>query len=205
MTIWPRKHKRKTPLQAFTISKKIYHFGRSLKFCGTVHSACIKQLIFTHNVSLFRVFLIIQSTCTVYRCICPGKCVFYTNKDPDSKYRTHPAVQRSFCNELWWLIKNCETFKSVQSIWYVNERIFAGNRNAAKVKRHFGYKSALNLLLWSTRSIGTEPITNSKSYQALEEPNYCVFKYLCVLYKTDGVRSCYLYTITYSKYLYNSI
>jgi len=39
VTIWPRKHKRKTPSQAFTRSKQIYRFGRSLKFCGTVHSA----------------------------------------------------------------------------------------------------------------------------------------------------------------------
>ena len=38
VTIWPRKHKRKTPSQAFTRSKHIYRFGRSLKFCGTVHS-----------------------------------------------------------------------------------------------------------------------------------------------------------------------
>ena len=37
MTIWPRKHKRKTPSQAFTRSKQIYRFGRSLKLCGTVH------------------------------------------------------------------------------------------------------------------------------------------------------------------------
>ena len=37
MTIWPRKHKRKTPSQAFTRSKQIYRIGRSLKFCGTVH------------------------------------------------------------------------------------------------------------------------------------------------------------------------
>jgi len=37
VTIWPRKHKRKTPSQAFTRSKQIYRIGRSLKFCGTVH------------------------------------------------------------------------------------------------------------------------------------------------------------------------
>jgi len=37
VTIGPRKHKRKTPSQAFTRSKQIYHIGRSLKFCGTVH------------------------------------------------------------------------------------------------------------------------------------------------------------------------
>ena len=37
MTIWPRKHKRKMPSQAFTRSKQIYRTGRSLKFCGTVH------------------------------------------------------------------------------------------------------------------------------------------------------------------------
>ena len=37
MTIWPRKHKRKTPSQAFTRSKQINRIGRSLKFCGTVH------------------------------------------------------------------------------------------------------------------------------------------------------------------------
>jgi len=37
VTIWPRKHKRKTPSQAFTRSKQINRFGRSLKFCGTVH------------------------------------------------------------------------------------------------------------------------------------------------------------------------
>ena len=40
MTIWPRKHKRKTPSHAFTRSKQIYRFGRSLKFCGTVHTVC---------------------------------------------------------------------------------------------------------------------------------------------------------------------
>jgi len=37
VTIWPRKHKRETPSQAFTRSKQIYRNGRSLKFCGTVH------------------------------------------------------------------------------------------------------------------------------------------------------------------------
>ena len=37
VTVWPRKHKRKTPLQAFTRSKQIYRIGRSLTFCGTVH------------------------------------------------------------------------------------------------------------------------------------------------------------------------
>ena len=37
MTIWPRKHKRKTPSQAFTRSKQIFRIGRSLKICGTVH------------------------------------------------------------------------------------------------------------------------------------------------------------------------
>jgi len=37
VTIWPRKHKRKTPSQVFTRSKQIYHISRSLKFCGTVH------------------------------------------------------------------------------------------------------------------------------------------------------------------------
>jgi len=37
VTIWPRKHKRKTPSQAFTRSKQMYRFGRSLKNCGTVH------------------------------------------------------------------------------------------------------------------------------------------------------------------------
>ena len=36
VTIWHRKHKRKTPSQAFTISKQIC-IGWSLKFCGTVH------------------------------------------------------------------------------------------------------------------------------------------------------------------------
>ena len=35
--IWPRKHKRRTPSQAFTRSKKIYHIWTSLKFCRTVH------------------------------------------------------------------------------------------------------------------------------------------------------------------------
>ena len=37
VAIWPRKHKRKTPSQAFTRSKQIYRIGRSLKFCGKVH------------------------------------------------------------------------------------------------------------------------------------------------------------------------
>jgi len=37
VTIWPRKHKRKTSSQAFTRSKQIPRIGRSLKFCGTVH------------------------------------------------------------------------------------------------------------------------------------------------------------------------
>jgi len=37
VTIWPRKHKRKTPSQAFTRSKQIYRIGRSLRFCETVH------------------------------------------------------------------------------------------------------------------------------------------------------------------------
>jgi len=37
VTIWHRKHKRKTPSQAFTRSKQIYCNGRSLKYCGTVH------------------------------------------------------------------------------------------------------------------------------------------------------------------------
>jgi len=40
VTIWPRKHKRKTPSQAFTRSKQIYRIGRSLKFCGTVLLYC---------------------------------------------------------------------------------------------------------------------------------------------------------------------
>ena len=38
VTFRPRKHKRKTPSQAFTRSKQIYRIGRSLRFCGTVHS-----------------------------------------------------------------------------------------------------------------------------------------------------------------------
>ena len=33
------KHKRKTPSQSFTRPKKIYRFGRSLKYCGNVHLA----------------------------------------------------------------------------------------------------------------------------------------------------------------------
>jgi len=37
VTTWPRKHKIKTPSQAFTRSKKIYGIRRGLKFCGTVH------------------------------------------------------------------------------------------------------------------------------------------------------------------------
>ena len=37
MTIWHRKHKRKTPSKAFTRSKTIYRIGRSLNFCETVH------------------------------------------------------------------------------------------------------------------------------------------------------------------------
>jgi len=37
VTIWPRKHERKTPSQAFTRSKQIYRIGRSLKFCRAVH------------------------------------------------------------------------------------------------------------------------------------------------------------------------
>jgi len=41
VTIWPRKHKRKTPSQAFTRSKQICRFGRSFRFCGTVHSSDI--------------------------------------------------------------------------------------------------------------------------------------------------------------------
>jgi len=44
VTIWPRKHKGKTPSQAFTRSKQIYHIGRSLKFCGTVHGVWLGQL-----------------------------------------------------------------------------------------------------------------------------------------------------------------
>jgi len=36
VTTSPRKHKRKTPSQAFTRSKKIC-IGRSLKICGMVH------------------------------------------------------------------------------------------------------------------------------------------------------------------------
>ena len=51
MTIWPRKHKRKTSSQAFTRSKQIYRIGRSFKSCGTVHwilmalvsSSCLLQ------------------------------------------------------------------------------------------------------------------------------------------------------------------
>jgi len=37
VTIWPRKHKRRTPSQAFTRSKKMCCIGRSLQFCVTVH------------------------------------------------------------------------------------------------------------------------------------------------------------------------
>jgi len=46
VTIWPRKHKRKTPSQAFTRSKQIYCIGRSLKFCGTVHCKIAWQIMF---------------------------------------------------------------------------------------------------------------------------------------------------------------
>ena len=42
MTISPRKHKRKTPSQAFTRSKQIYRIGRSLKFCGMVHNILLR-------------------------------------------------------------------------------------------------------------------------------------------------------------------
>ena len=34
-----QKTQRKTPSQAFTVSKQIYRIGRSLKCCGTVHYA----------------------------------------------------------------------------------------------------------------------------------------------------------------------
>ena len=44
MTIWPKKHKRKTPSQAFTRSKQIYRIGRSLRFCGTLHSHGVRLL-----------------------------------------------------------------------------------------------------------------------------------------------------------------
>jgi len=51
VTIWPRKHKRKTPSQAFTRSKQIYRFGRSLEYCGTVHSRLLPRKCL--NLSLF--------------------------------------------------------------------------------------------------------------------------------------------------------
>ena len=49
MTIWPRKHKRKTPSQAFTRSKQIYRIGWSLKFCGTVH---YRHVMYIHTAKL---------------------------------------------------------------------------------------------------------------------------------------------------------
>ena len=53
MTMW-QKHKRKTPSQAFTRSKKIYPIGRSLKFCGTVH--CERARTFLEVNELLDVF-----------------------------------------------------------------------------------------------------------------------------------------------------
>ena len=47
MTIWPRKHKRKTPSQAFTRSKQIYRIGRGLKFYGTVHCGDVMSATLT--------------------------------------------------------------------------------------------------------------------------------------------------------------
>ena len=41
VTIWHRKHKRKTFSQAFTRSMQIYRIGWSLKFCGTVHGSIL--------------------------------------------------------------------------------------------------------------------------------------------------------------------
>ena len=54
VTIWPRKHKRKTHSQAFTRSKQIYRFGRSLKFCGTVHSTAMLRFLFCCNILLVK-------------------------------------------------------------------------------------------------------------------------------------------------------
>ena len=51
--LWPKKHKRKTPLQAFTRSKKIYHIGRSLKFCGMVHLVQSTWTVITDLVMAF--------------------------------------------------------------------------------------------------------------------------------------------------------
>jgi len=65
VTIWPRKHKRKTPSQAFTRSKQIYRIGRSLKFCGTVHYVelliCEKNRSLCFRTSICRIHCIDQS------------------------------------------------------------------------------------------------------------------------------------------------
>jgi len=47
VTIWPSKHKIKTPSQAITRSKQIYRTWRSLKFCGTVYYCWNKNKIIT--------------------------------------------------------------------------------------------------------------------------------------------------------------
>ena len=67
MTIWPRKHKRKTPSQAFTRSKQIYRIGRSLKYCGTVHSLLFWRTAYIFILTLRTAYGLILTLCTGYR------------------------------------------------------------------------------------------------------------------------------------------
>jgi len=77
VTIWPRKHRRKTPSQAFTRSKQIYRIGRSFKFCGTVH--CKENIKLDNVVVYFTVGFATAAT------VCPdgwvghtGSCYFFS-------------------------------------------------------------------------------------------------------------------------------
>jgi len=59
--------------------------------------------IVTHSVSFFGNIVLFKYTANMHcrrSSICPGNWFLHKNKDSDSYYRTHPAVQRSFCNVL---------------------------------------------------------------------------------------------------------
>jgi len=90
VTIWPRKHTRKTPSQAFTRSKKIYRIGWSLKFSGTVHSGSINwfdRLLFNFSfvVVMFkhrslRMLMTLYVNALLFK-ICCYSCIIFFSLD----------------------------------------------------------------------------------------------------------------------------
>ena len=119
VTIWPRKHIRKTHSQAFTISKKINRIGRSLKLCGTVHWVLLVSaygywmcwLIVTHIISWESVIWSYQIT------ISSVKSRYIIMSPPSVHFVEKFIIFRSRSHNVKAVQKMIKAFCSVEQHW----------------------------------------------------------------------------------------